>query len=165
MNSRTPSYQLRAALPDDLAFQAALYASTRQEELDAAQVPAEQREPFLAQQFMAQMVHYQQFYPAGEWAIIESDGERAGRLILDRAADHYHIMDIALMPEFRGRGIGTAILREIVAEATSKQLPVRLFAYTKERALSLYHRLGFADVNDDGIHTELVWEPTLGIDV
>lgn len=127
--------------------------------MNAVQFSAELRQQFLDHQFHAQLQHYTQCYPQAGWFIIECAGQKAGRLILDRAFDHLHIMDIALMPEFRGLGIGSVILREVIAEARAKQLPVRLFAYTGERALGLYHRLGFTDLNDDGIHTELVWTP------
>jgi ribosomal protein S18 acetylase RimI-like enzyme len=151
------SHRLRAATPDDLDFQSRVYASTRQEELAAAGFPEAMRESFLSMQFDAQTTHYAQCYPAAEWSIIEAGGMDAGRLILDRAADHLHIMDIALLPEFRGRGLGTELLRQVLAEAVEKQVPVRLFAFTGERAMGLYRRLGFEAVKDDGIHTELVW--------
>jgi ribosomal protein S18 acetylase RimI-like enzyme len=117
------------------------------------------RESFLAMQFNAQTSHYSQCYPSAEWSIIECEGLRAGRLILDRAPDHFHIMDIALLPEYRGRGIGTALLQLVLSEAAVKQLPVRLFASSGERAMGLYRRLGFETINDDGVHTELVWRP------
>lgn len=149
-------HRLRASTPEDLLFQSQLYASTRQEELDAAQFPDAMREAFLAMQFNAQTSHYSQYYPLAGWSIIECEGMRAGRLILDRAPDHFHIMDLALLPEYRGRGIGTALLQQVLSEAAAKQLPVRLFASSGERALGLYRRLGFQMVADDGVHTELV---------
>lgn len=151
------SYRLRPEAPDDLAFQALLYASTRQDELAAAKFPPEMRESFLAMQFKAQTAHYRQFYPAAEWQIIECDGRPAGRLIIDRAADHFHVMDLALLPEFRGRGMGSDLLKAVTAEAAARALPVRMFATTGERAIRLYRRLGFREKKDDGLHTELEW--------
>ena len=157
MPFKSPFFRLRAATCDDLEFQSRLYASTRQEELAAAGFPEAMRESFLISQFEAQTSHYSHYYPSAEWSIIEYEGDEAGRLILDRAPDHLHIMDIALLPGFRGRGIGTALLLEVRAEATAKELPVRLFAFTGERAMGLYCRLGFEPLKDDGVHTELVW--------
>lgn len=154
------NHLLRTATPEDTAFQAALYASTRQQELEAAQLPPEVIGPFLDMQFKAQTQHYTTHHPDAEWLIIECAGERAGRLILDRAADHLNIMDIALLPTFRGHGIGTHLIRQVLAEAETKRLPVRLFAYTGERAIQLYHRLGFQNVKEDPVHTELVWRPS-----
>ncbi|MDB6079401.1 MAG: N-acetyltransferase [Akkermansiaceae bacterium] len=151
------SHRLRAATCDDLEFQSRVYASTRQEELAAAGFPEAMKESFLAMQFEAQTSHYSRCYPSAEWSIIECEGEGVGRLILDRALDHLHIMDITLLPGFRGRGIGTALLLQVLAEATAKQLPVRLFAFTGERAMGLYRRLGFEIIKADGVHTELVW--------
>ncbi|MCX6874444.1 MAG: GNAT family N-acetyltransferase [Verrucomicrobia bacterium] len=159
-----PAYRLRAATPDDLAFQAQLYATTRLDEMEAAGFPAEMRGAFVAMQFNAQTTHYTQHYPAAEWSIIECDGARVGRLIVHRAEDHFNVIDIALMPEYRGRGIGTVVLRELIAEASARLLPIQLFAFSGEHAIQLYHRLGFADVHDDGLHTELVWRPAAVLD-
>jgi len=160
----SPAHCLRAATPEDVAFQVLLYATTRREEMDAAGFPAGMREAFVAMQFEAQRAHYAQHYPAANYSIIECNGARAGRLIVHRAEDHFNIIDIALMPEYRGRGIGRVLLQEVIAEATAKQFPIRLFAFTGERAIRLYHRLGFADVHDDGLHTELVWRPLTPLD-
>ncbi len=154
------NYQLRAAVPDDRTFQKQLYTTTREDEMNAAQFPPEMRETFISMQFHAQTTHYTQHYPAAQWSIIECEGVRVGRIIVHRADDHLNILDIALMPEFRGRGIGTALLERIFDEARSKQLPVRLMALTGERAIKLYHRLGFVDVQSDVFHTKLVWWPS-----
>ena len=141
----------------DFAFQEVLYASTRQEELEAANFPMGMGEAFLSMQFHAQTEHYRQFYQVAEWLIIECCGTCAGRLIIDRAADHIHIMDLALLPEFRGRGMGSAVLDEVISEAKASGLPVRIYAVTGERAIRLYRRLGFSEIGGDGIHTELEW--------
>lgn len=153
------AYHLRAETPGDLPFHEALYASTRQEEMDAAGFPEEARGPFLAMQFNAQNTHYRKFYPAAEWVIIECEGGPAGRLIIDRAPDHHHIIDIVLLPAYRGGGIGTDLLTKICDAA--RELPVHLFALNTERAIRLYQRLGFRAVKDDGMNTELVWRRAL----
>lgn len=150
-------HRLRPATPEDAVFQLALYASTREEEMNAAGFPTEMREPFVIQQFTAQTTFYTAEYPAAEWWIIECDGKPAGRLILDRAGDHFHLIDIILIPEFRGQGIGTHYLKQVQTEAGALGLPVRLFAATGERALRLYLRLGFQILSDNGVHIELVW--------
>ena len=106
-------HQLRLAKPDDFVFQRDLYATTREKEMNAAQFTPEMREQFIAMQFHAQTTHYTQYYPEAEWSIIECDGGRVGRLILYRCEKHIEIMDIALTPEFRGRGIGTDVLRDV----------------------------------------------------
>ena len=76
-------------------------------------------------------------------------------MALYRCDEHFEVLDIALMPEFRGRGIGTTLLRQIFEEAGL--LPVRLFAFTGGRAIEWYHRPGFPDVKVDPLHMELVW--------
>jgi len=153
-------YRLRPATPEDLPFQELLYGGSRQDELDAARFPAEMRASFLAMQFQAQTTHYLQYYPAADWLIIECGDVHAGRLILDRAKDHLHVMDILLLPEFRGRGIGSDVLRGVIAEASARTVPVRLFAAPRERAIELYRRLGFQEKQGDNVHIELEWRPT-----
>lgn len=157
----THIHHFRDATADDLEFQKQLYSTTREEEMDAAGFPHEMREAFIEMQFMAQTTHYTKHHPLAKWLIIECVKTRAGRLILDLNPEmkDLNIMDIALMPEFRGKGIGSAILKGILADAESKTLTVRLFAFTGERAIQLYRRLGFVDLNVDEIYTELVWRP------
>ena len=159
-----PAHRLRTATPEDLPFQARLYATTRHDEMEAARFPTGMREAFLGMQFDAQTAHYMRHYPGAQWSIIDCDGADAGRLILDRSEDHFSIIDIALMPKYRGCGIGSALLLEVLAGAAAQHLPVQLFAFTGERAILLYHRLGFADLCDDGLHTELVWRPPTSLD-
>ena len=106
-------------------------------------------------QFKAQNTHYRKYFPKAEWLIIECDGQPAGRLIIDRAANEHHVLDVALLPAFRNRGIGTDLLKKVCAE--SGPLPVRLYAHNADRAIHLYLRLGFRPVGDDGMNTELVW--------
>jgi GNAT superfamily N-acetyltransferase len=154
-------HHFRDATAEDLEFQKQLYTTTREDEMDAAGFPQKMREAFIEMQFTAQTTHYTTHHPHAKWLIIECDNTRAGRLILDMNLERsdLNIMDIALMPEFRGKGIGSAILKDILADAELKNHTVRLFAFTGERAIQLYHRLGFVDLNVDEIHTELVWKP------
>ena len=64
----------------DLPFVAALYASTRREELAGTGWPEELQAAFLAQQHEAQHNFYRATYGAAEWLIIEQGGEPIGRL-------------------------------------------------------------------------------------
>jgi ribosomal protein S18 acetylase RimI-like enzyme len=86
------------------------------------------------------------------FAIIQHAGEAAGRLYLARWASEYRIVDIALLPAFRGRGLGTAILNVIIAEATGHGLPVSIHVERFNPALRLYERLGFEFVSEYGVY-------------
>ena len=108
------------------------------------------KQAFLAQQFDAQDSHYRRHYPDASFQVIEVDGEPAGRLYLDRRDDEMRIIDIALLPRFRGRGIGAALLRELIDEAAAAGRRVSIHVERENRARTLYERLGFTVVADDG---------------
>jgi hypothetical protein len=91
---------------EDLSFVGELYASTRREELAVTGWPTEMQEAFLAQQHAAQHSHYALHFADAEWLILEWQGEAVGRLYLRELPENLHIVDIALLPPARGRGIG-----------------------------------------------------------
>jgi len=133
-------------------FLSILYASTRTEELAAVPWSAEQKMAFLAQQFHAQRKHYHQHYPDTQWQVIEHDGAAVGRLYLDSRENEIRIIDIALMPEARGKGFGTALLEDIIEEAISVGKAISIHVERMNPALSLYRRLGFQEVEDKGVY-------------
>jgi ribosomal protein S18 acetylase RimI-like enzyme len=146
---------LRAAGEDDAAFFATLYASTREEELAPVPWSAEQKRAFLAQQFAAQSAHYAQHYDGLTSDVILVDGERAGRLLVARWPAEIRIVDIALLPEHRGRGVGTGLLRPILDEGDDRGVAVTIHVEQDNPARSLYHRLGFSPVGEHGIYLKL----------
>jgi ribosomal protein S18 acetylase RimI-like enzyme len=151
---------LRPAGADDEDFQYHLYASTRMDEMALVQWSPEQQEAFLRMQFRAQTTHYQAYYPHAAYQIIQrEDRTPAGRLIVDRSSDSILLIDIALLPEYRNKGIGTAILRQLMAEATSAQRPIILHVEVFNPAMKLYDRLGFVKTGEQGIYHEMIWRP------
>ena len=108
---------LRPITPEDDSFLASLYASTRTEELAQTNWSEEQKAMFCRMQFNAQTVDYRRNYPDASFQIIERDGVAAGRLLVMRSDDAVHVIDIALLPEHRGAGIGTKLLKELQDEA------------------------------------------------
>jgi ribosomal protein S18 acetylase RimI-like enzyme len=92
------------------------------------------------------------------------DGAEAGRLYVRRTDDEVHVLDIALLPEFRDRGIGTALLHELMDEAAGAGRVASIYVEQTNRALSLYRRLGFEPVADQGIYMLMEWRPP-GADV
>ena len=99
--------RLRPATEGDRAFLVDLYAGTRGE-LALVDWDDTAKRAFVEHQFSAQDEHYRSNYPGATLDVIEVDGERAGRLYVHRGEDDIRIMDIAVAPAFRGRGIGTA---------------------------------------------------------
>src|SRR5271166_3793519 len=142
------SLGLRAAAPDDMEFLYQVYAGTRTEELAVTGWNDAQKEQFLRMQFDAQHRYYLEVHAAASYDVICWDGERVGRLYVDRSAGDIDIIDIALLPDWRGRGIGGILLSEIAAEATRAGKPVRIYVEHFNRALTLYQRLGFRKIGD-----------------
>ena len=137
-----------------------MYASTRQEELTVTRWSQDQIDAFLEMQFEAQHRHYHANYTDTTWDLILVDGEPAGRLYVARWEDQVRIVDIALLPEYRGRGIGTRLIEELFAEADSSGRPVRIHVEMNNPAMTLYRRLGFEQVGDpSGIYLELERPP------
>lgn len=146
--------RLRVATPADEAWQLAIYAGTRADELALTGWPAEQCERFVAMQHRAQQQHYRQHFPRAVCQLIlAGDGEVAGRLWVDRRPEALHVLDIALLPAWRGRGIGTRCLQALAREADGRRQSLGIHVEIHNPARRLYERLGFvADGEPEGLH-------------
>jgi ribosomal protein S18 acetylase RimI-like enzyme len=89
--------------------------------------------------------------------VIEKDGVSIGRLYVARWEREIRIMDIALLPEHRGAGIGTELLRELQDEARSAGKTLTIHVERFNPALRLYERLGFRQVEDKGVYLLMRW--------
>ena len=69
------------------------------------------------------------------------------------------MVDIALLPPSRNAGIGTALRRDLLAEAAVAHQPVRLHVEQCNPALRLYERLGFVPIADKGVYLLMEWAP------
>jgi ribosomal protein S18 acetylase RimI-like enzyme len=149
----------RPATEEDLPFLAALYASTRAEEVAQAGWPEEMQRAFLKQQHEAQHAHYTSVYADAERLILLREGHAVGRLYLAEWAREIRIVDISLIPESRGRGLGEALLRDVQEDAASRGKAVSIHVETFNPARRLYDRLGFAAIEDKGIYELMMWRP------
>ena len=82
-----------------------------------------------------------------------------GRLYVARWQDEIRIVDIALLPPYRNTGLGTTILRDLLAEAAVAHKPVRIHVEKFNPALRLYERLGFVPIADKGVYLFMEWTP------
>ncbi|HEU4887236.1 MAG TPA: GNAT family N-acetyltransferase [Thermoanaerobaculia bacterium] len=150
---------LRPETDDDLEFTARLYASTREEELRPVDWPDEQKVAFLRQQFDAQRLHYRQHYDFAEFWIIVDDGVPVGRLYIHRHGNDVRLMDIGLMPDHRGRGIGEMLVKRILDAAAAEGKSVSIHVEMFNPAMSLYQRLGFKQIDTYGVYHLMEWRP------
>jgi ribosomal protein S18 acetylase RimI-like enzyme len=149
---------LRAITPGDTPFLARVYASSRAEELAITGWSEEQKTDFCRRQFDAQSAYYGVNYPEASFQIIERDGWPLGRLYVARWENEIRIVDITLLPEARGAGIGSKLLRKLQDEARASRKSVTIHVERLNRALALYQRLGFEQIEDKGVYLLMKWE-------
>ncbi|MDQ4098122.1 MAG: GNAT family N-acetyltransferase [Actinomycetota bacterium] len=141
---------------DELLFR--VYAATRAEELAVVPWDDSVKGEFLRQQFDVQRAAYEG-YAGSSRQVVLVGGEPAGRLYVARSDAEIVIIDIALLPEYRGRGIGTALVRGVLDEATAGGKVVRMHVERHNPALRLYERLGFSIAEDRGVYLFLEAAP------
>lgn len=112
---------------------------------------------FCRMQFAAQTADYRANYPGASFQIIERDGVAAGRLLVGRSDEAILIIDIALLPEHRGAGVGTKLLKELQEEARTAGKPLTIHVERFNPALRLYQRLGFQQIEDKGLYLLMDW--------
>jgi ribosomal protein S18 acetylase RimI-like enzyme len=152
--------RLRPVTDDDREFLVDLYGGVREPELAHVPWDAATRRAFVEQQFSAQDTHYRQNYPGATLDVIEVDGELAGRLYVHRGPSDIRIMDIALAPAFRGRGIGTGLLRTLITEAERSARKLSIHVEMNNPAQTLYERLGFRVAGEHGVYVLMERVPT-----
>jgi ribosomal protein S18 acetylase RimI-like enzyme len=147
----------RAVADADLPFLARLYASTRVDELAAVPWSAESKTAFLDMQFRAQHAGYLHNYPDADRLVLMHTGQDVGRLYLERGPKQHGIIDIALLPEHRGRGLGAALLRDLQDEAACAGKTVAIHVEKFNPAMRLYRRLGFKTEAEGSIYDLMRW--------
>lgn len=157
----TPTVSLRSATTEDRDFLAAVYASTRIEELARTDWDEAQKADFCQMQFTAQDSHYRQHYPTAEYLVIQHADSAVGRLYLDRWPAEIRIMDVAILPSHRGRGIASHLLVILQNEAAASDRSLSIHVERFNPALHLYQRIGFQLCEDKGVYLLLEWRAAI----
>ena len=147
--------ELRPVTSVDAGLLLELYASTRSEEMALVPWTAEQRQAFIEMQFRAQQDHYTQFYPQATHDIVLENGRPVGRLYVDRLDPEIKIIDITVLPTERNAGIGTYLMRRLLAEAARLGKVVGIYVESFNPSLAFFKRLGFVETEQSGIHIYL----------
>ncbi len=144
----------RAAAPDDFPF---LYNLHKQ----AMRDPVE--ETFGPWDEAWQAAYFQQHFNPAVLRIIQLDGKDVGVLYVQERAEELFLASLEIMPAYQRRGIGTVILRELIAEAKRQGKPVALQVLKANRAArSLYQRMGFGVTGENDTHYIMAYEPPPG---
>lgn len=155
---------LRAVEERDLEFLYRVYAASREWEMAVVPWGEADGEAFLRAQFRLQHAHYQAHYPNARFDVICGHGAPIGRLYVAPMEHEVRLMDIALLPEQRGRGIGGALIRDVMSEAKRNGRFVSLHVEPDNPARRLYARLGFVEVEQVGVYRLMHWHALSGSD-
>ncbi len=118
-----------------------------------------QRDAFFLEQSRLQEQHYDEHLPGLERQVITYADEPVGRLYLARPEGMLSVVDIALLPRHRGRGIGSALMAEILAESEARSVTVRLHVELNNPASQWYARLGFRETGVHGAYVRMDYTP------
>lgn len=159
---RLDTLRFRHERDDDRAFGYRLFRDSRPDDWERLPLDATLRRQLMRLQFEAQTKSYRTLFPDARFDIVEFAGEPIGRIVVDRSRTMLRLVDLALVPRYRNRGIGTAILAALIDEAQAVRLPVRLsVAAENKAALRLYLRLGFVAIATTKTDVELEHWPSV----
>lgn len=150
---------LRPAEEKDEVFLQLLYGLSRD---DLRLMPGDSNfiESLIAMQYRAQRQSYNTSYPHAYHFIVEKQRQKIGRIIVDFSQDRTHLIDINLMPEARGQGCGTAVIKALQNEAAKANTPLTLSVYhSNPDAKRLYLSLGFKAGQSDELTEKMAWNP------
>lgn len=143
---------------DDISFQFEVYASTRMEEMAFLGWDSAQQDAFLRMQFTMQQRSYAAQYPNVSYQIISCSGVQVGHVLVAREKERIRLVDLAVLPSHRNRGVGTTIIRQLQQEASTAEKPLKLHVMKSNRAIRLYERLGFRQIAENEMHVEMSFE-------
>ncbi|MGO1691563.1 MAG: GNAT family N-acetyltransferase [Marinobacter sp.] len=133
------NYSLRQVRPDEIDW---LYELNRESFLDVVvRQFGNWDEAFQRHMFFSK---WEQPRPA---QIIQIGGHRAGVVILEQLEECNWLHEIQICPGYQGQGLGATLMRELLANARSRSVPLRLqVLHANQRAKRLYERLGFLEI-------------------
>ena len=152
--------ELRPVTNDDDQFLLSLYGSTREQELSQVEWAEGQKEAFLRWQFDVQRQEYGARFPDAAYHVILVDGRPAGRIWVGTDDVQIRLLDIALLPEFQNRGVGSALLHRLMDQAAKAGKVLRHMVFMlNSDAHRFYERLGFTVIDDLGAYRHMEWRP------
>ncbi len=151
-------FDRRPETPADQAFAEALYAYVISVELQLVPWTEQQKQDFVRMQSKAQRHSYLARFPDAHCEIILVNGALTGRVWVGRKAEEIRLLDITLLPQAQGGGIGSRLIGELQQEAAASGKALRHCVHkTNPRALALYQRLGFKIIEDMESHWQMEW--------
>jgi GNAT superfamily N-acetyltransferase len=152
--------QPEALTPEAGSLAYRLFAVDKLAEFAAIGLPDSQAEALVQMQWRGRTLTYANQYPGAEdWTLSLEDGTPIGRYLLQKTPPVTRMVDFAILPEWRGQGLGTQVLQQLIQSAATNGLIFSLRVEKNNRALYLYKRLGFTIVSSDQLSFEMEWKP------
>jgi len=149
----------RRARPEDEALRFELFAAEKASELERIGLAEAQYRSLLEMQYRGRALSYAAQYPeVEEWIVCTQAGSGIGRYLLAKTAKGIRLLDLAVLPQWRGRGIGTGVLQELAQRSCVAEVAFSLRVVKGNQATRLYARLGFQVIAEDEISYEMVWQ-------
>src|ERR1041385_5757351 len=146
------SITLRDATESDEPFLREVYATTRAKEMALVPWTDEQKTAFLKFQFDAQASYYRAQNPTAAFQVICHGDEPIGRLYVVREATEIRILDVTLLPDYRGQGFGSRLIDELLNEAIAAKKSLTIWVEADNPSQSLFRRKGFLMVQEEGFN-------------
>jgi GNAT superfamily N-acetyltransferase len=148
--------ELRDVNDADEDFLFRVFVSSRESEFSV--FPEPHRAALIRMQFAAQRQSYARRYADARHSIVLVDGQDAGHLWIGEDEKDIVVLDVALLPEYRNRGIGTALYSRLIeqARAAGKVLRASVSA-ANPGSLRFHQRMGFTMTGGDGMYIALVF--------
>ncbi|WP_297417475.1 GNAT family N-acetyltransferase [Clostridium sp.] len=116
----------------------------------------EEKRVILLQQFTIETKQLMQIYPNAEFNIVMLNEEPIGKLYINYGKTADRIIEIALLEEYRGRGIGKELIEIVIKNAKKAGKNVRLqVAWFNQNAYGLYKKLGFQVIENKEVFFEM----------
>jgi predicted GNAT superfamily acetyltransferase len=158
----TPPFILRDVQEQDTAFLLALFRTARAFIFDLMRLPEPQMEALVRQQFEAQRTSYAAAFPGSQHSAILAQDTRIGQIWIARSSEAYRIVDVSILPEYRNRGIGAAVVGHFMKEAAEAGVPLCCTVqWANPGSLRFHQRLGFQIVSQDLADYLLEYRPVL----
>ena len=110
----------------------------------------------------AQRAYFDEGFDASGGQVIQVDGTDVGELLVEERPSELFVVRLAVLPEWQGRGIGSAIVQMLVERAHELGSAVSLDVFrSNPRAVQLYESLGFVRTGESETDVFMRLEPKL----
>ena len=100
---------------------------------------------------------FREGFVPGQTRLIRVDGRFAGCISVRAGGHDTEVENFYLAPEYQGRGVGSAVMRLVMAEAQGRGHAMRVTVVNESAANAFYQRLGFVETDRDAIDIRYTW--------